>query len=62
MPAIIMLPRSIAIMTFVGIPRLKVGMKLACAAELLQDSGPAIPSMAPVPNFLGFLESFFSTL
>ena len=44
----------------VGIPILSAGMKLVCAAALFALSGPATPSIAPFPNFSGFLESLFS--
>lgn len=46
----------------VGIPRLSMGIKLVWAAALLADSGPATPSMAPLPNFSGVLLMFFSML
>ena len=36
------------------------GMNDVCAAALLADSGAATPSMAPLPNFSGFLEIRFS--
>ncbi len=45
---------------FVGIPRDKRGMKEPEGPELLADSGAATPSMIPVPNFSGCLETFFS--
>ncbi len=54
-------PSRMAMTTFAGIPRVKRGMKAPWLAELLADSGPATPSMAPVPNFSGCLETFFST-
>ena len=50
-----------AIIMLAGIPRVKRGMKAPWLAELLADSGLATPSMAPVPNFSGCLDTFFST-
>jgi len=40
-------------------PRLSMGMKLACDAALLQASGAATPSMIPVPKSSGCLETLF---
>ena len=36
-------------------------MNEVCAAALLADSGPATPSMAPLPNFSGCFDTRFST-
>lgn len=36
-------------------------MNEVCAAALLADSGPATPSMAPVPNSCAYLDAFFSS-
>jgi len=44
----------------VGIPKDRRGIKEATGEELLAASGPATPSMIPVPNFSGCLETFFS--
>ena len=62
MPWIIMAPIISAISAFGGMPRLSIGMKQACAAALLADSGAATPSMAPRPNRSGVRETFFSRL
>jgi hypothetical protein len=50
----------IAIVGPVGIPKLNRGIKLVCAAALFALSGPATPSTAPLPNFSGVFEIFFS--
>ena len=44
-----------------GIPKVRRGTKAPVAPALLAASGPATPSMTPVPNFSGCLEDFFST-
>ena len=49
----------IAITASPGMPRLRVGTKAACAAALLEASGEAMPSMAPLPNRSGVRESLF---
>ena len=36
-------------------------MNEVCAAALLADSGPATPSMAPLPNSCEYFEAFFSS-
>src|SRR5512135_1218350 len=54
-------PRRIAVTMFVGIPSVRRGIKEAWAPALFADSGPATPSMIPVPNFSGYREHFFST-
>jgi len=41
-------------------PEAEHGNKGSAEAALLADSGPATPSITPVPNFSGYLESFFS--
>ncbi len=43
-----------------GMPRDISGMKAEPAAALLAVSGPATPSMAPLPNSSGCLDSRFS--
>ncbi len=43
-----------------GIPRVISGTNAPVAAALFAASGPATPSITPVPNFSGYLESFFS--
>ena len=54
-------PSSMAMTALAGMPRVSRGMKAPPVAALLADSGPATPSMAPVPNFSGCLETLFST-
>src|SRR5262245_3134312 len=44
----------------VGIPRVSNGTKTPVAAALFAASGPATPSIAPLPNSSGCLVSFFS--
>ena len=61
-PCTIMAPIISAISAFGGIPKLNIGMKLACAAALFADSGAATPSIAPLPKRSGVLETFFSRL
>ena len=53
-------PMSRAMMTFGGTPSVRRGMNPPVDAELFADSGPATPSMTPVPNFSGYLENLFS--
>ncbi len=60
MPWMISAPSISAMTESPGIPRLMVGMKLVCAAELFAASGPAIPSMAPLPKRCGVLDTRFS--
>ena len=43
-----------------GIPNVNKGMKDAWQAALFADSGPATPSIAPLPNSSGCFENFFS--
>jgi hypothetical protein len=45
-----------------GMPSVSIGMNEVCAAALLAASGAATPSTAPLPNWLGVLESFFSSV
>ena len=45
----------------VGTPRASMGTRAPSLAALLADSGPATPSMAPLPNRSGCLESRRST-
>ena len=59
-PWIMRAPRRSAMMTFGGMPRLKSGMKPLVDAALLADSGPAMPSIAPLPNSFGCFENRFS--
>ena len=50
MPWMISAPTMSAITALEGMPSVSRGMKLVCAAALFAASGPATPSMAPVPN------------
>ena len=54
-------PNISAMVALAGMPRLSSGMKDEVAAALFADSGPATPSMAPLPNREGSLATFFST-
>ena len=51
----IIAPIISAMMALDGRPSVSSGMKEVCAPALLADSGPATPSMAPLPNRLGSL-------
>jgi hypothetical protein len=53
-------PSSNAITTLGGMPKVISGMKAPPAAALLAASGPATPSIAPLPKRSGVLDSFFS--
>ena len=61
MPWIIMAPIISAISGLDGMPRVSSGMNEDCAAALLADSGPATPSIAPLPNREGSRATFFSS-
>ena len=39
-----------------------MGMNEVCAPALFAASGPATPSIAPLPNCSGCFDSFFSTV
>ena len=41
-------------------PRVNIGINEVCAPALFAASGAATPSMAPLPNWARFLETFFS--
>jgi hypothetical protein len=60
MPWIISAPIISAITAFEGMPRVSIGMKEVCAPALFADSGPATPSIAPLPNSEGFAATRFS--
>ena len=62
MPWMIMAPIIRAMMALDGRPSVSSGMNEVCAAALLADSGPATPSMAPLPNRVGSLATFFSSV
>jgi hypothetical protein len=46
--------------TLAGMPNVNRGMKAPPVAELLADSSPATPSIAPLPNLSGCFEMLFS--
>src|ERR687898_87142 len=50
----------IAAVEDVGMPSVSSGTSTPATAELLAASGPATPSIAPLPNSSGFFASFFS--
>ena len=54
-------PSSSAITTFGGMPSVISGMNAPPAAALLAASGPATPSIAPLPNRSGDFDSRFSS-
>ena len=54
-PRIIRAPIRMAVEGLTGIPRLRRGIKVPLEAALLAASGPATPSIVPVPNFLRML-------
>ena len=60
-PWIIRAAKIMAIDGFPGMPSVSSGMNDELEAALLADSGPATPSMMPLPNSSGVLEYFFST-
>src|SRR3954467_15389309 len=62
MPWIVSAPSIRAIVALAGMPRVSVGMNLHCASALFADSGPATPSIAPLPKRDGSLAIFFSTM
>jgi hypothetical protein len=53
--------KKIAMMGLGGIPSERRGMSELPTAALFAYSGPATPAIAPLPNFSGCLETFFST-
>ncbi len=50
----------IAAVAEVGRPSVSIGTSTPAAEALLAASGPATPSIAPLPNSSGFEDSFFS--
>ena len=54
-------PTISAITAFSGMPSVSSGMNDVCAPALFADSGPATPSIAPLPNRLGSFATFFSS-
>src|SRR3990170_3303552 len=61
-PWMVSAPRMSAITALAGMPSVSVGMNLHWASALFADSGPATPSMAPLPKRDGSFASFFSTM
>ena len=62
MPWMVIAPTISAITAFGGIPSVSIGMNEVCAAALLADSGPATPSMAPLPKRDGSAAMRFSSM
>ena len=62
MPWMVMAPTINAITALDGIPSVSMGMNDDCAAALFADSGPATPSMAPLPKRDGSFATFFSSV
>ena len=62
MPWIVSAPSISAITALAGMPSVSVGMNLHCASALFADSGPATPSIAPLPKRDGSFAIFFSTM
>ncbi len=62
MPWICSAPSISAITPLAGSPSVSMGMNLHWASALLADSGPATPSIAPLPKRDGSSASFFSTM
>ena len=60
MPKPVSAASMIAAVALVGRPRDSIGTSVPAAEALLAASGPATPSMAPLPNSSGCLESRFS--
>ena len=53
--------KIMAIVEFPGTPKVSSGMNEEVEAALFADSGAATPSIAPLPNSSGCLETLFST-
>ena len=62
MPWIIIAPTISAITALGGMPSVSSGMNEVCAPALLALSGPATPSIAPLPNCDGSFAIFFSSV
>ena len=62
MPWICSAPSISAITPLAGSPSVSIGMNLHWASALLADSGPATPSMAPLPKRDGSAAIFFSIM
>ena len=59
-PSIISAPSMTAVVPEPGMPRVSRGTMAPQEQALLDASGAARPSIAPLPNSSGFLEMFFS--
>ena len=59
-PQIMKAPSITAVDADPGMPRVNSGTMAPAVAELLAASGPATPSIAPLPNRSGSRESCFS--
>ena len=55
-------PSITAVVPDPGTPRLSIGTIAPAAAAVLDASGPATPSIAPLPKREGSLATFFSTI
>ena len=53
---------EVAAVADVGSPSVKSGTSVPAAEALLAASGPATPSIAPLPNSSGCFDSFFSVM
>ncbi len=62
MPWIVIAPTISAITALGGMPSVSSGMNEVWAPALLALSGAATPRMSPLPNVLGSLAIFFSTV
>ena len=61
MPWMVMAPTISAMTALGGMPSVSSGMNAACAPALFAASGPATPSMAPLPKRDGSFATFFSS-
>ena len=59
---IVIAPTISAITAFGGMPSVRSGMNDVCAPALFALSGPATPSIAPLPNRDGSFAIFFSSV
>jgi hypothetical protein len=62
MPYMTKAARMIAVELDPGTPSVKSGTMAPVEAALLADSGPATPSIAPLPKRSGVLETRFSSV
>src|SRR5215213_4699180 len=61
-PNMISAPSITAVVLEPGTPSANIGTIAPAEAALLDDSGPATPSIAPLPKREGSLATFFSTI